>query len=868
MDNIVEIVLQAIDNASNVFSSVSESANEIGTSMESAATEASTGFDEIDSAASGATGTIQDVIDYCQGIDGSGPRDAAGGMDELYSATSEADTAVEDLGSDLDIINAGMLLQTAEQIGAIAGNAEGMAQEMNTAAISVGQLATQTGIAEPQMVDLISTISNATFPQEEAMLYVKSLDQIGVSSENLGKSATDLDRINDAFGLGAQKTNSLGNELSVLGVDMNNVSDAFNALAYANANTVGGMDNYFTFLRKYDAQFKELNIDVDQASIIISAATKKYGGGRAALSGLSDALKEADGDTRKLEEALGIQSGTLDHASEVTGEYEGTLMDLASEEAEHKTLLDQIGAAWEDMSLKLTPVLEPLMSFVGLIGQVGSFGLQVQGLKTLASTARGAIGWIEGLNIVQGISAVLSGEAATAATVESLALEYEAVAAGTAETGFIGLAAAEGLALWPILAIIAAIGLLVLAVYEIGKAFGWWSDVGSMLDAIKSGIMRLWNAFVNHPDVQAAISTISGALSTLWGWIVQAGQAVLDFFNINQSGNFDIVRAIIDTVGAAWGHVHDAIMVVVGIVETVIDTFNTVVEYFQAFGSQVSGIWSVIVGIVSPYINQIVGFVQGLINVFNQFRSGQMDLPTFIITILSTLWNAYLNVTMQISNLILKWAGQLLTYAVNAGRNFINGILNYIRQLPSRIYSYLQSVVARIQQAITLWKNKAIAMVNELIQRIVSPFQGVANSITSALSGVANALMKPFQDAWTLIKPYYDKIKGAIDSLGNLNPFAGGPEEETATSTNGQNFNINTGEYIVNSTDEPIKVEYTVNLNLDLENVPTHINTGDLINALSDKKVITALTGNRDFQDMDAKVKSRIRSKTSRAKGV
>ena len=78
----------------------------------------------------------------------------------------------------------------------------GMAQEMNEAAISVGQLATQTGIAEPEMVNLINTISNATFPNDEAMMYVKSLDQIGVASSNLGQSATDLDRINDAFGLG------------------------------------------------------------------------------------------------------------------------------------------------------------------------------------------------------------------------------------------------------------------------------------------------------------------------------------------------------------------------------------------------------------------------------------------------------------------------------------------------------------------------------------------------------------------------------------------------------------------------------------------------------------------------------------------
>ena len=125
MEEVLEIVLRAIDNASSIFSSVSSSAEEM-----------STGFDDIDTAATGATGSIQDVIDYCQNIDGSGPSDAASGMDELGNAAATADGAVQELGTNLDIINAGMLLQTAEQISNIAGNAEGMAQEMNTAAIT------------------------------------------------------------------------------------------------------------------------------------------------------------------------------------------------------------------------------------------------------------------------------------------------------------------------------------------------------------------------------------------------------------------------------------------------------------------------------------------------------------------------------------------------------------------------------------------------------------------------------------------------------------------------------------------------------------------------------------------------------------
>ena len=345
-------------------------------------------IDEIQSGADSASTSVDQLGDSVGSVDGSQISEASGSADELGSSADQADTEVQELQNSLGLIEASALLSVADQIGSLGASAESMTQDMNTAAISVGQLATQTGVVEPQMVSLINNISNATFPNEEAMMYVKSLDQIGVSSGNLGQSATDLDKINDAFGLGANKVNSLGQELSVLGVDMNNVSSSFNALAYANANTVGGMDNYYNFLRKYDAQFKELGFNVDQASIIIAGATQKFGGGRAALSGLNEALKESNGDTRALEQALGLQAGALDNASQITGQYEGQLQQLADEEAEHKTILDQLNAAWEDMSLALSPILSPLGSVMGLIGQAGSWAVGVNGLIELARTTK------------------------------------------------------------------------------------------------------------------------------------------------------------------------------------------------------------------------------------------------------------------------------------------------------------------------------------------------------------------------------------------------------------------------------------------------------------------------------------------------
>lgn len=572
----MEVVISAIDSASEVFSQIASSCEEMMNAISGSADEASVSIDEIAPAAEEVESAISSIDS--SGIDevGSAASDAASGADELGDSLGGASDAADELGNSMGIIEGSLLLGAAEQIGNLAGNTEDMAQQMNTAAITIGQLATQTGIAEPQMVALINEISNATFPNDEAMMYVKSLDQIGVSANNLGKSATDLDKINDAFGMGAGRVNSLGQELSVLGVDMNNVSDSFNALAYANANTVGGMDNYYNFLKKYDAQFKELGYDVDQSSIIIAAATQKYGGGRAALSGLSDALKEADGDTRKLEQALGIQAGTLDNASAVTGQYEGQLQELANEEAEHKTILDQIGAAWEDVSLSLSGVLSPAAAAIGAIGQVGSLGMSVKGIKELSTT------FTQLKETKYGMAAANYVQAASETVLSGATAAYGVVVGVL--TGEIGLAEAATmawnavLAMNPLVLVAVAAVALAVAVYEVGKAFGWWTDVSSMLDSIWAGIQRLWSAFINHPDVQAIISVMSQAWNILSGAIGNVINWVGSFFNSSSPGKFDIVRALIDVVGVAWNAMTLPIRTVIAVVKLL---WNTIQQWYN-----------------------------------------------------------------------------------------------------------------------------------------------------------------------------------------------------------------------------------------------------------------------------------------------
>ena len=618
---------------------------EEGVNLTDNAPEVSQDLDNLGTSAEEASSSVDNLNNSTGSMDGSNVQGVGSDFTGLGSEADSADQEIQELQGSLDLLEASALMSISSELSNLGSKAEGLAQDMNTASISVGQLATQTGIAEPQMVSLINHISNATFPNDEAMMYVKSLDQIGVSANNLGQSATDLDKINDAFGLGANKVNSLGQELSVLGVDMNNVSSSFNALAYANANTVGGMDNYYTFLRKYDAQFKELGFNVDQASVIIAAATQKFGGGRAALSGLNDALKESNGDTRALEQALGLEAGALENATALTGQYEGQLQTLADEEAAHKTWLDQLNAAWEDLSLSLSPVLAPLTSFIGLIGQVGSFATGINSLITLTNTFRE-------MEIVSSITGKLGGLRTALTTVATSARTAMAGVAGFAQTLLTTAATAIKNA---VVGLAQLARNVLLAGYNALKSAAMWAiEKGAMIAstiAEYAATAAQWalNVAMDANPIGILIIAITALIAIL---------AYL-YFNNEQ------VRAAIDGLGQSF------MMVGQIIYNSVINAVNMVIATLQ-------GLWN--------YIITLGGLIPA-----NANMTGNMVINT-VIRVLAFIATMPLQLAMIFANIIARALGfgnnftqTLINGAVKAVSGFINRIRNGVSQFTSAI---------------------------------------------------------------------------------------------------------------------------------------------------------------------------------------
>ena len=545
------------------------------------------------------------------------------------------DEEVDELETSLDGLTS---LAVGDQLSEWGNQGEEFAQSLNDINIGVGQLATKTGMAEPEMRSLIGNISNATFPQNEAIAYVGVLNQMGVSADKLGDSATNMDRINDATGMGYNNVMLLTQGLKSMGISADNLPASFNALAYAESNVGGGAQTLQQVLKRQAGTLNEYGMDVDSTVVALSSLQQQTGmTGMKLGSEFGKRLKECNGDLSELEKSLGLQAGALSNASSETSKYSGELQKLADEEAEHKTLMQQIGAFTEDITLQFGDLFAGLGSVGGGFASVMGFGNSLNGTLNLLGV-QGLGGLMTKIGGGGGLMSMLSG---AGSSLMALA------------TGPVGIA-------------IAAIVALGIAIYEIGKYFGWWNDLGTMFEAITAGVMSLWDAFTQNEYVQEVIQLINQGLQDLWNVITQVGNAIMSAIG-GGSGEFDILSSAVQGLQTVLSVVGP---IVVTYIQTWMNTFrmlyNVGVTVFNGISTILSGASAVWNGI----INAGKGVWNSIIGVWNNAKSTMSTLGSTVSSALGTAgsaWNGFKSTVMSVVQPIIDKINDLKNAASGIG---------------------------------------------------------------------------------------------------------------------------------------------------------------------------------------------------------
>lgn len=504
---------------------------------------------------------------------------------------------------------------------------------------------------------------------------------------------------------------------------------------------------------------------------------------------------------RLLNDVLGRTGGAAEkYADSATGKFQILNNTLAG-------LRTDFGAAIMDAIQPLIPVVQGFLDTInGLPGPVKTVGFAAialgAGIGIIAGPLMSVIGLFEMLGIslptLGGLMGGLGAETA-ALSAEEIALAAaqagltaEEVMAAAAHSGNIGILAAEGAAatgasggfwsmaaaelaaLWPIIAIAAAVAGFIVIVEQIGESLGWWTDFGTMIDAIRAGVMRLWNAFINSPQVQGTLAAIQGAFQALWGALQPVFQWLTDAWNnLFQSegagsGGPDVVRQLIDVFGQLGSIAGDVV--------------NTIVR----FGTD-----------VYTALSPIISLVSNIINTFSGMLSGQISIQDGVMMILSNIGRIYLaigNMVLQIGQRILTgivnalrpipgriWQFlqqallRLAQFAVNAanrarqaGLRILNGIINFIRQLPGRVFTFMMQVPARISSAAGSAVSAASSLASQVVQSVINGITGIADSVYTEFMNIPSKINNAVSDAVSAAANFGSGIKDAVLNALNI----------------------------------------------------------------------------------------------------
>ena len=564
-DTEMDIVLRAVDDASDTFEQVQEAAEGMGDTMQESAEQGTDGMEQMEESAQEAVDPLEQISTIIGGLAGV----------EIFGQLADALWDVADkAGTFEDSLMRARL------------EAEGAGIDVNDMTDAVSELSSTTGRAGSEIRES----------------FIKAT----------ARGITDLDSFKQMMeGAGAQAT--------LLGTDINTMADKMSGLAMRSSVMERTLAN---------------------TGITVEELGEALGIQGATIDDINE--KWATLDTNQRAAALGM-AASMNEGQTANEEYKKSWAGLQAQIDIAKGRIERL--AGEVLLPVLIPALEVAARVLNFLGD------------TISAVMKGPFG-----GLISVVGAVVAGFALVVpavAAVQGAMVLYEAslLPAITATWALIS----------PWLPFIAIGAAIVAIIYEIGKAFGWWTDASSAIDAIWAGIQRLWSAFINHPDVQAIIDAIRMAWVALQPAIFSVIRLVMSFFTNTDGSKFDAVRAFIDAVGMAWKAMTLPIRLVITVVKLFMTTMRTVYNNVRNIINNIKSLWQRLPGLIRSAISSLVSIItapfrnayNGVVGAVDRIKSyvqGLTNISLSSITdkIVAPFRNAYNRVAQEVDKIKRK----------------------------------------------------------------------------------------------------------------------------------------------------------------------------------------------------------------------
>ena len=404
-----------------------------------------------------------------------------------------------------------------------------------------------------------------------------------------------------------------------------------------------------------------------------------------------------------------------------------------------KTILFSIGGLAAVIGVvagPITTVVGAVQSLKGAVSAVSSTMKVAETVTTALTSAELAAGAAKA-----GLTAEEIGSAAAHAG-STAAITAEAGATGIASTGFLAMAAAELVALAPIILIIAAIAAIIIIIEQLGEYMGWWSDWGSMIESFSSGIQRLWNAFVGSKVVQGYLSALRAE------------------FNLIKS----IVMPIISAVGAAWS----GFMGMLGS-GTNSDPVGGLISGFGKLDSMISGAVGAIRKLPQT-LQQLPGkakaAVMGMVTAFSSLvLKGALYARQLVTRFVANLRSMPARVKMiftRVLTMIRIWALQTIAKMKQTGVKMVTGLVNRLRQLPSKVWHFISQIPHKIAQVASSAVSAAVSLATQVVNAVGNGIKGVAQKVYTEFMNIPKKIKSAVSSAVQAATSFGSDIKNAV----------------------------------------------------------------------------------------------------------
>ncbi len=173
--------------------------------------------------------------------------------------------------------------KTQLRVGAVAAAGaglalEGLAKKVAPLNEAVGKLAVQTGLTDKEIRGMATSLSNATFPLDEALVLMNLASKAGLNSKKaMTEYAKFWDMIGDATGLSSEALAKSGAALKAVGIEAGQEADILQALGLITTQTSGNVGDFLRSIEKLAPEMGRANITVDDAAVIMAALERELG---------------------------------------------------------------------------------------------------------------------------------------------------------------------------------------------------------------------------------------------------------------------------------------------------------------------------------------------------------------------------------------------------------------------------------------------------------------------------------------------------------------------------------------------------------------------------------------------------------------